>query len=104
MRRGLLELCLVVIAIIGIHAERAMHSGSVEGRVSPADLSSSIVAVQGGDSVKTYSNNGHFGMRLQPGLWKLVFVTTRPYQGLLERKVNVSEGQRVDLGEIKFTE
>jgi hypothetical protein len=104
MRRGLLELCLIIIVIIGIHAERAMHSGSVEGSVYPSNLTPSVVAIQGDDSVKTSSNDGHFGMRLQPGIWKLVFVAKTPSLGSVEKRVSVSEGQRVNLGQIKFTE
>ncbi len=67
MRRGILELCLIIIVVIGIHAERLLHNGSIEGRVSPALASSAIIAVRGEDSVKVISNDGHFGMELQPG-------------------------------------
>ena len=104
MRRGLLELCLIIIVIIGIHAERAMHSGSIEGSVYPSTLTPSVVAVKGSDSVKTYSNDGHFGMRLQPGMWKVIFVAKAPNRGLVEKKVNIAEGQSINLGEIKFAE
>jgi hypothetical protein len=103
MRRGTLELCLLIVAIIGIHAERTMHSGTIEGSVYPSNLSPSVVAVRGNDSVKVFSNDeGHFGMRLQPGTWKVIFAVKS--QGLVEKNVNVLEGQRVDLGEIKFAE
>ena len=39
MRRGILELCLIIIVVIGIHAERLLHNGSIEGRVSPRKAS-----------------------------------------------------------------
>ncbi len=66
MRRGILELCLIIVVVIGIHAERLLHNGSIEGRIFPAMSSkSSVIAVQGNDSVKVTSNNGHFGMELQ---------------------------------------
>jgi hypothetical protein len=104
MRRGILELCLLIIAIIGIHAERAMHSGSIEGSVYPSNLTPSVVAVRGSDSVKAFSNDGHFGMRLQPGMWKLIFAVKDPGRSLVEKNVTVSEGQRIDIGQIKFAE
>ncbi|HEY4154310.1 MAG TPA: hypothetical protein VGM24_02760 [Puia sp.] len=104
MRRGFMELCLLIVVIIGIHAERAMHSGSIEGSVYPSNLTPSVVAVQGSDSVKAFSNDGHFGMRLQPGVWKLIFAVKYPSQSLVEKNVNISEGQRINLGEIKFAE
>ncbi|HVY74842.1 MAG TPA: hypothetical protein VG890_08440 [Puia sp.] len=105
MRRATWELCLLIIAIIGIHAERSMHNGTVEGSVYPSNLSPSVVAVNGSDSVKTFSNDdGHFGMQLQPGMWKVIFAVKSPSQSLVEKNIMVSEGQRIDLGEIKFAE
>ncbi len=103
MRRGLLELCLIIIAVIGIHAERLLHNGTIEGRISPAAASSSIIAVRGSDSVKVISNNGHFGTDLRPGDWKLIFASE--YNGIpTEKKVQVLEGQRVNLGEIRLAQ
>jgi hypothetical protein len=104
MRRGLLELCLVIIVIIGIHAERAMHSGSIEGSVYPASLTPSVVAVQGNDSVRTTGNDGHFGMQLEPGAWKVIFMANNTSQGLIEKHVSLGEGERLDMGQIKFAE
>jgi hypothetical protein len=104
MRRGMLELCLIIIVVIGIHAERLMHNGSIEGRISPAKASQSIIAVRGSDSVKVTSNDGHFGMELQPGDWKLIFAINE-YNGVHAVKtVQIQEGKRVNLGEIKLTQ
>ena len=55
MQRGMLELCLIIVVVIGIHAERILHNGSVVGSISPAKPVSSIIAVQGKDSVKVLS-------------------------------------------------
>jgi hypothetical protein len=104
MRRGTLELCLIIVVVIGIHAERLLHSGSIEGRISPAKASPSVIAVRGNDSVKAVSNNGHFGMELQPGDWRLIFAV-KDYNGIpTEKKVQVLEGQRIDLGEIRLSQ
>ena len=104
MRRGMLELCLIIIVVIGIHAERLMHNGSIEGRVSPVKASQSIIAVRGKDSIKVTSNDGHFGMELQPGDWKLIFAINE-YNGVHAVKtVQVREGKRVNLGEIRLTQ
>ena len=102
MRKGFLELCLIIMVVIGIHAERLLHNGSIEGRISPALASPSVIAVRGNDSVKVKSNNGHFGMELQPGDWKLIFAI-KEYNGLpTEKKIQVLEGQRINLGEIRL--
>jgi hypothetical protein len=104
MRRGMLELCLIIIVVIGIHAERMLHNGSIEGRISPAKSSPSIIAVRGNDSVKVISNDGHFGMDLQPGDWKLIFALKEFNGASTEKKVQVLEGKRVNLGEIRLTQ
>jgi hypothetical protein len=104
MRKGILELCLIIIVVIGIHAERLLHNGSIEGRISPAKASPSVIAVRGKDSVKVLSNDGHFGMDLKPGDWKLIF-TVKEYNSIpIEKKVQVLEGQRINLGEIRLTQ
>jgi hypothetical protein len=102
MRKGFLELCLIIMVVIGIHAERLLHNGSIKGSISPALASPSVIAVRGNDSVRVKSDNGHFGMELQPGDWKLIFAV-KEYEGLpIEKKVQVLEGQRINLGEIRL--
>ena len=94
MQRGLLELCLIIVVVIGIHAERILHNGSIVGRISPGNPASSVIAVQGKDSVKVIANDGHFGMELQPGDWKLIFALKEYNSLLTEKKIQVQEGQR----------
>ena len=104
MRRGMLELCLIIIAVIGIHAERMLHSGSVVGRIIPNSNSPFVIAVKGSDSVRTFSSYGRFGMELQPGTWKLIF-TDRTKSGVFgEKKIQILEGQRTNLGDIRLAE
>ena len=104
MRRGFLELCLIIVVVIGIHAERLMHNGSIEGSISPAVASSYIIAVRGNDSIRVVSKDGHFGMELQPGDWKLIFAV-KAFNGLpTEKNVQVLEGRRINLGEIRLNQ
>ena len=102
MRTGLLELGLVIAAVIGIHAERLLHSGTIAGKIIPGRPTSSILAVKGRDSVKVLSHAGRFGIELQPGDWKLIFADNNYLP--TERKVQVLEGQHVNLGEIKLSQ
>lgn len=102
MRRGLLELYLIIVVVIGIHAERLLHNGSIEGRVFPAMSSQSVIAVQGHDSIRVASKNGYFGTNLRPGDWKLIFKVKELNGPPIERKVQVLEGQRINLGEINL--
>ena len=99
-----MELCLIIVMVIGIHAERLLHNGSIEGRISPAHASPSVLAVRGNDSIKVDSKNGHFGIDLQPGDWKLIFAVKEFNGSSTEKKVQVLEGQRINLGEIRLSE
>ncbi len=104
----MLELCLIIIVVIGIHAERMLHNGSIKGivslsKISPYNTSSpSILAVRGNDSISVSNNEGHFGVELQPGEWKLIFAS-RAFNSIpLVKKIQVQEGQKIDLGEIRL--
>ena len=102
MRRGLVELVLIIAAVIGIHAERFLHNGTIVGKITPGRSTSSVIAVKGKDSIKTISHEGHFGMQLQPGDWKLIFAEYN--YPTTERKIQVQEGQHINLGEIKLSQ
>jgi hypothetical protein len=102
MRKALLELCLLVAAIAGIHTARIMRSGSINGKVYPANIAEFVVAVSGEDSVKVMSKNGYFGMRVQPGMWKVI-VKARP-NNVVRENLQVTEGQNINLGEIRLSE
>lgn len=103
MRKALLELCLLVMAIVGVHTARIMRSGFINGKVYPAGVAESVVAVSGEDSVKVISKNGYFGMRVEPGLWKVI-VTAHPKNNVVRENLEVNEGQNINLGEIRLTE
>jgi|SRR5450432_33027 len=104
MRRGFLELSLIIIAVIGIHAERFLHNGSIVGRIFSSSPSPTVIAVRGKDSVRVISNDGRFGMELQPGAWKLIFASNNINGAPTEKNVHVFEGKRINLGDIRLTE
>jgi hypothetical protein len=104
MRRGLMELLVLIALVISFHAVRIFHSGLVEGHISPAITSPSVIAIKGNDSVIVKSNNGHFGLELQPGDWKLIFAVNEYNTAPFEKRVQVMKGQRIDLGEIRLSQ
>ena len=105
MRRALLELCIILVAIVGVHTMRFMQTGFIKGKLYPADWSNSVVAVNGTDSVKVRSENGYFGMRVKPGVWKVVVDAKEHTTGnVVREKVAVSEGENINLGEIRLSE
>jgi hypothetical protein len=104
MRRGMMELLVLIALVISFHTVRIFHSGLVEGYISPAITSPSIIAIKGNDSVIVKSNNGHFGLELQPGDWKLIFAVNEYNTAPFEKRVQVMKGQRIDLGEIRLSQ
>ena len=102
MRKGMLELCMLIVVVIGIHAERILHNGSIQGRISPALPIPYVIAVKGEDSVRVISNEGRFGMELTPGDWKLIIGANALSGALTEKKIQVLEGRNVNLGEIRL--
>jgi len=100
----MLELCLIIIIVIGIHAERLFHQATIEGVISSSSPNPSVVAIKGNDSIKVVSNNGHFGMELQPGDWKLIFASQEINGIQTEKNVQVLEGQRLNMGVIHLAQ
>jgi hypothetical protein len=104
MRTALLELCIILIAIIGVHTMRLMQTGFIKGKLYPAGWSNKVVAISGTDSVKVLSENGYFGMRVKPGVWKVVVDAKEHAGNVIRENVEVSEGENINLGEIRLTE
>ncbi len=100
MRTGVPALLGLLAIIIAFHSYRAMHNASVTGRIFPGNEIHSVLAVNGSDSVKILSDNGSFGFNLAPGKWKLVIPVHEKTPAYIERTLNVSRGQRIDLGQI----
>ena len=104
MRKALLELCLLIAAIAGIHTVRVMRSGFINGKLYPANTNESVLAINGDDSVRTFSKNGYFGMKVKPGIWKVIVAAKSQTGNIVRDNLEVNEGQNVNLGEIKLTE
>jgi len=83
---------------------RFMQTGFIKGKLYPAYWSNSVVAVNGKDSVKVKSENGYFGMRVKPGVWKVVVDAKEHAGNVVREKVEVNEGENINLGEIRLSE
>lgn len=102
MKPAFLELSLLVIAIICIHTVRVMHNGKIQGNVYPASMAQSVVAVKGQDSVVSMSSDGHFGMEVPPGVWKVVVAFKNSNRNIIRDNVEITEGEHINLGEIRL--
>ena len=104
MRPAFLELFLLVIAIVFIHTVRVLHTGMIHGKVYPAAMAGSVTAVKGSDSVVSVSSDGHFGMEVPPGVWKVVIGLKTTSKNIVRDNIEVNEGQSLNLGEIRLQE
>lgn len=103
-RTSLIQLCIIIVAITGIHSFKIMKSGFINGKIYPAALNNTIVAIDGKDSVSAISENGSFGLMVKPGLWKIMVFSKGLPLGVVRKEVRVLEGKDVSLGEIRLTE
>lgn len=104
MRMALLELCLIITAVICIHTVRIVHGESINGKVFPANVAESVIAVNGNDSVRAISKNGYFGMKVKPGVWKIMVGMKAQPTNVIRENLEVTEGENINLGEIRLSE
>jgi len=104
MRKALVELGIIIAGIVVFHTVRTMRNGSINGKVYPANDAESVVAVNGNDSVKVMSRNGYFGMKVKPGVWKVIVAVKRQPGNVIMENLQVNQGDEIDLGEIRLAE
>lgn len=102
MRNAIVQLCLIVMVITGVHAMRLMQANTINGKVPTADALRFVWAIQGKDSVIAPAINGSFALKVKPGIWKVLLHTKYPYKNMVIDHVIVNDGKATDLGEIKL--
>ena len=94
---------LSVVAAIGLFAFSKIDSGSIKGKVTPANSSSKVWAISGADTLKASVDGGSFTiMDVKPGTYKLIVEAMPPYKNMAKEGITVSDGQQTDVGEIKL--
>lgn len=104
MRKALVELGIIIVGIVIFHTMRTMSNGSINGKVYPANDAESVVAVNGSDSVKVRSRNGYFGMKVKPGIWKVIVAVKKQPGNVVMENLQVNQGDDINLGEIRLAE
>jgi hypothetical protein len=104
MRKAFLELLTIVLIIIVIHTTRILRTGFINGKLNPANQAGSILAINGNDSVRAISKNGYFGMKVKPGVWKVVVSMKPQTNSVVRENLEVNEGENINLGEIKLSD
>ena len=96
-------LAALVVAIAGLFAFTTFEGGSIKGAVTPADVTTEVLAVSGTDTTKGAASNGAFEItNLKAGTYTVVIDAADPYKDVTKDGIQVTDGQSTDVGEIKL--
>jgi hypothetical protein len=102
MRNAMVQLCLVIIGVSGIHAVRLLQTSSFHLQVFPAAAVNSVWAIQGRDSVEMTKVDGEYYLRfINPGHWQVSLKTNEPYANI-QYEMDVKPGADRNLGAIRL--
>ncbi|HEV2354669.1 MAG TPA: hypothetical protein VGR89_10515 [Puia sp.] len=104
MRNALVQLCLVIIGVLSVHAARFLVTSSFRIKVVPVGATRRVLAIKGLDSLPMRSIGGtYFLQTIGPGRWEIWIQAQSPYKDF-RREVTVSRGGTADLGEVKLSQ
>jgi hypothetical protein len=94
---------LSVVAAVGLFAFSKIETGSIKGKITPANGATKVWAISGNDTLKASVDGGSFNITdAKPGTYKLIVEAMPPYKNMAKEGVSVSDGQSTDVGEIKL--
>jgi hypothetical protein len=100
-----ISVSIIALAVIGIFAFRNADTGSISGKVTPADAASQVWAIQGSDTLKAPITDGVFTVKdAKAGSYTVIIGAKSPFKDVTVTNVKVEDDKTTDLGEIKLTE
>ena len=103
MRNAMVQLCLVIMGVSGIHAVRLLQTSSFHVRMYPSDGAGRVWAIQGKDSIEMTNTNGEYFLRsIKPGYWRVSVEANQPFRNVQFNSGNIQPGFDKDLGEIRL--
>lgn len=103
MKNTIIKLMAIVVIAVTFFAFRAFAPASITGKVTPPDAVKDVWAVSANDTARgTVSQGGFSIMNVKPGTYKVIIDAMAPYKDVVKEAISVTEGQPVDLGEIKL--
>jgi hypothetical protein len=100
MRKNLLTLGALVLAICGVHAFSYFNQHGISGKIKPAEAAQYVWAIAGKDSTKTTPVQGSFLLSVKPGDYQIYVDAKDGYKDVVLDDVKVALGKNTDLGEI----
>jgi len=96
---------MMAIPVTGLlmFAFTTFRGGSITGKVTPPDAVKDVWAISPTDTVRASVSQGSFNlMNVRPGTYKVIIDAIEPYKDVVKEAVSVTEGQPIDMGEIKL--
>lgn len=101
MKQMKLSLMALGIATAGIFAFTTSDTGSIKGKVSPADGAVQAWAMSDKDTLRAPIADGMYEIPgAKAGTYKLVIEAKPPYKNAGKEGINVAEGQATEVAEI----
>jgi hypothetical protein len=93
----------VVLVLLLFAFKPHTETGTIKGRISPADGATQVWAITGADTLKTVPVNGEFVFdKAETGTYTVAVDAKDPYKDQMIENVEVKAGEIRDLGEIKL--
>lgn len=99
----IIAMVVIVALAVTLFAFKQFAPASITGRVTPAEAIKDVWAVSLTDTARGSITQGSFIINnVKPGTYKVIIDANAPYKDVVKEGVSVTEGQPVDLGEIKL--
>ena len=103
MKNTIFKMLAIAVIAITLFAFTVLAPASITGRVTPPDAVKDVWAVSLTDTARGTVSQGSFNiMNIKPGTYKVIIDAVAPYKDVVKEGVSVTEGQPVDMGEIKL--
>ncbi len=103
MKKVKLMVAALGFATAGLFAFKAVEKSSIKGSISPADGAVRAWALSATDTFRSAVSNGAFEItNVKAGNYRVIIEAKAPYKNAAKESVAVTDGQSVDIGEIKL--
>jgi hypothetical protein len=105
MKKVHVSILIVTAIVFSALAFKGKQSGTITGRVLPADGAKAAWALQGADTLKSEIADGTFAFKeAKTGTYTVIVQAKMPFDNVTITNVRVDDGQVTDLGEIRLTQ
>ena len=95
-------LAIIVIAAL-LYAFTGFKAATITGKVTPPEAVKDVWAMSLNDTVRASLSQGSFTiMNVKTGTYKVIIDAVEPFKDVVKEGIAVTEGQAIDMGEIKL--